>query len=142
MIQYAWLIPLVPLVGFVINGLLANRLSKNTIALIGCGTIAVSFFIVATLFLQSLSGSLPESNTIVLADWIHASTFSVSFSFLIDHLTLIMMLIITGVGLLIHIYSIGYMHDDEGYARFFSYLNLFVFFMLILVMASNYLVMF
>ena len=142
MIQYAWLIPLVPFVGFLINGLLGNKLSKANVGVIACGSIAISFLIVATLFLQSLSGTLAASNIIPLGDWIHIGSFHVSFSLLIDHLTLLMLLIVTGVGLLIHIYSIGYMHDDEGYSRFFAYLNLFVFFMLTLVMASNYLVMF
>jgi NADH-quinone oxidoreductase subunit L len=142
MIQYAWLIPLVPFVGFLINGLFGNKLSKNTVSFIGCGSVAVSFIIVATLFLQSLSGALPASNSISLGDWISAGSFHVSFSLLIDHLTLIMLLIITGVGLLIHIYSIGYMHDDTGYARFFSYLNLFIFFMLVLVLGSNFLILF
>src|SRR5690606_25503127 len=74
--------------------------------------------------------------------WFSSGGFSVSFSLLADRLSSLMMLIITGVGFLIHVYSVGYMHGDEGYNRFFSYLNLFIFFMLILVMGSNYLLMF
>jgi NADH-quinone oxidoreductase subunit L len=67
---------------------------------------------------------------------------TLSFGFLIDHLSLVMMLVITGIGFLIHLYSIGYMHHDEGFSRFFSYLNLFIFFMLLLVMGNSYLIMF
>ena len=80
--------------------------------------------------------------TIDLFDWISSGSLSIPFSFMIDQLSLIMLLIITGVGFLIHVYSIGYMHGDEGFSRFFSYLNLFIFFMLLLVMGSNYIVMF
>ena len=79
---------------------------------------------------------------VTLFDWISAGNFKASISFLVDPLSSLMLLIITGVGFLIHVYSIGYMHDDEGYNRFFSYLNLFIFFMLLLVMGSNYLLMF
>src|SRR6201996_2857213 len=80
--------------------------------------------------------------TVNLYDWITAGYFKIPFAFLIDQLSSLMLLIITGVGFLIHLYSIGYMHDDEGYGKFFAYLNLFVFFMLLLVLGSNYLIMF
>ncbi|NCX41160.1 MAG: NADH-quinone oxidoreductase subunit L, partial [Burkholderiaceae bacterium] len=83
-----------------------------------------------------------QQTTVTLFEWIATADFHVNIAFLVDSLTSIMLLIITGVGFLIHLYSMGYMHDDEGYAKFFSYLNLFVFFMLLLVLGDNYLVMF
>ena len=79
---------------------------------------------------------------VTLLAWITAGDLSVGFSFLIDPLSSVFLLIITGVGFLIHLYSVGYMHDDAGFNKFFSYLNLFIFFMLLLVMGSNYVVMF
>jgi NADH-quinone oxidoreductase subunit L len=80
--------------------------------------------------------------TITLFDWIRAGSINIPVSFLVDHISVVMLLIITGVGFLIHVYSIGYMHDDEAFPRFFAHLNLFVFFMLILVLGANYLMMF
>ena len=90
--------------------------------------------------MQIHSSGVPVNVT--LFDWIHVGDFQVSFSFLVDQLSSLMLLIITGVGFLIHLYSIGYMHGDDGFGKFFAYLNLFVFFMLLLVMGSNYVVMF
>lgn len=97
-----------------------------------------AFILSATFFFQ-LNGS---STVVKLADWINVGKLNVDFSFLIDPLAVVFMLIITGVGFLIHVYSIGYMKDDEKYDRFFAYLNLFIFFMLFLVMGDNYIVMF
>ena len=97
-----------------------------------------AFILSATIFFQ-LNGS---STVVKLADWINVGKLNVDFSFLIDPLAVVFMLIITGVGFLIHVYSIGYMKDDEKYDRFFAYLNLFIFFMLFLVMGDNYIVMF
>ncbi|HEY5824569.1 MAG TPA: NADH-quinone oxidoreductase subunit L, partial [Cyclobacteriaceae bacterium] len=139
----ASLIPLFPLLGFLIVGLNVKKLSHGAVSVIACGSVLLSFVISIYLFVLLLN--LPEESrsiNIVLFDWIKTSGFSASFSFLIDPLSSLMLLIITGVGFLIHVYSIGYMHDDEGFNRFFSYLNLFVFFMLLLVMGSNYLLMF
>lgn len=137
------LIPLFPLLGFLIVGLNVKRLPHAAASFIACGVILLSFIASLIVFKGLLDA--PEANRsvhIFFFHWIQAGNFSASMSFLIDPLSSVFLLIITGVGFLIHVYSIGYMHDDAGFNRFFSYLNLFVFFMLLLVMGSNYLVMF
>ncbi len=136
-----WLIPLLPLLGFVINGLGRNTFSKSLIGFIGSGVIFASFALSILLFFE-LNGSAEKQINVALFDWISAGNLHIPLSFLYDPLSSIMLLIITGVGFLIHVYSIGYMHDDAGFGKFFSYLNLFIFFMLILVLGSNYIVMF
>jgi NADH-quinone oxidoreductase subunit L len=138
MIQYAWLIPVLPLVGFAIIGLGGKKLSKGLVSLVGCGSILLAFLLSLGVFF-SLDD---KAHTVRLFEWMSTSSLHVDFSFLLDPLSAIFLLIITGVGFLIHVYSTGYMHDDEKYDRFFAYLNLFVFFMLLLVMGSNYLIMF
>src|ERR1700688_4529492 len=137
---YLWLVPLLPLAGAAINGFFGRRLSKkaiSTVALVFCGAAFVMALWLAASF---SSASAPYSSD--LADWIRSGDFQVDFSFYLDQLSLVMLLVVTGVGFLIHIYSVGYMWDDDGYYRFMSYLNLFMFFMLTLVLAKNYLVMF
>src|SRR5580692_11601026 len=133
-------IPLLPLAGAAINGFFGRRASKkaiSTIALVFCGAaFAMALFIAANFS----SASAPYSYE--LAHWLRSGAFSVDFSFYLDQLSLVMLLVVTGVGFLIHIYSVGYMWDDDGYYRFMAYLNLFMFFMLTLVLAANYLVMF
>jgi NADH-quinone oxidoreductase subunit L len=138
--KYIWLIPLLPLVGFVINGFGRNILPKSLIGFIGCFTVFLSFALSVGTFLQINSSGVPIN--VSLFDWFSVGYFKVQFAFLVDQLSALMLLIITGVGFLIHLYSVGYMHKDEGYGKFFSYLNLFVFFMLLLVLGSNYLIMF
>ena len=140
-IDLVWLVPLIPLLGFVINGLGRNSLSKGLIGFIGSSVILISFAISVAIFF-TLSGDANKSHEVFLFDWISAGSLHIPLSFLIDPLSSIMLLIITGVGFLIHVYSIGYMHDDDGFGKFFSYLNLFIFFMLLLVLGSNYIVMF
>jgi NADH-quinone oxidoreductase subunit L len=135
------LIPILPLLGFIIIGLGNKKLSKGLVSFIGCGTIFLSFLIVLRLLFPFINGTL-KTDTFTYFDWISVGKLSINLSFLIDPLSVLMMTIITGVGFLIHVYSVGYMHDDEGFARYFSYLNLFVFSMLMLVMGSNYLVLF
>ncbi|OOQ57683.1 NADH-quinone oxidoreductase subunit L [Mucilaginibacter pedocola] len=138
--QYIWLIPILPLAGFVINGLGRNTLSKSVIGAIGSLLVFVAFGIsIATFFQIKHTGA---AINVTLFDWISVGDIKIPFAFLIDQLSSIMLLIITGVGFLIHLYSAGYMHDDAGFGKFFAYLNLFVFFMLLLVMGSNYIVMF
>ncbi len=138
MLDFAWLIPVFPLLGFILLGFGKNIFKNSSAGIIGSLMILASFVISAGLFF-----TLPaDPVTIHLFDWINSGTLSIPFSFLIDHISMVMLLIITGVGFLIHVYSIGYMKGDEGYTRFFSYLNLFVFFMLLLVMGNNYIVMF
>ncbi len=141
MIQNAWLIPIFPLIGFIILGLGNNKISKTLAGIIASCAVLASFIIGISILPGFLNGET-KATTINLFDWINAGAMHISFSFLIDQLSLLMILIITGVGFLIHIYSIGYMHDDEGFNRFFAYLNLFVFSMLLLVMGSNYVIMF
>jgi NADH-quinone oxidoreductase subunit L len=133
-------IPLLPLAGAAINGFFGRRASKkaiSTVALVFCGAaFAMALFIAANFS----SAAAPYSYE--FAHWLRSGAFSVDFSFYLDQLSLVMLLVVTGVGFLIHIYSVGYMWDDDGYYRFMAYLNLFMFFMLTLVLAANYLVMF
>ncbi len=133
------LIPLFPLVGFLLNGIVGKYLPKGITGWIATLAILASFITSLYVFMNLDAGN---SVTIDLFQWISFSNLQIGFSFLIDPLTVVMLLVITGIGFLIHLYSIGYMHDDEGFTRFFTYLNLFIFFMLLLVMGSNYLVMF
>jgi NADH-quinone oxidoreductase subunit L len=138
--RYIWLIPILPLAGFVINGLGRNTFSKSVIGFIGSFLVFCSFGLSVAAFLQVKTTGAPINVTIY--DWFTVGTLKISFAFLVDQLSALMLLIITGVGFLIHVYSAGYMKDDAGYGKFFAYLNLFVFFMLLLVLGSNYLVMF
>jgi NADH-quinone oxidoreductase subunit L len=138
---HLWLIPLLPLVGAAINGLLGKRFSRNLVIAIALSFSAAAFALGLWVALE-----FPSLGTDVyresVAAWIRAGDFRVDFGFYLDHLSLVMLLIVSGVGLLIHIYSVGYMWEEGGLYRFFSYLNLFLFFMLTLVLASSYLVMF
>jgi NADH-quinone oxidoreductase subunit L len=143
MMDYVWLIPLFPLIGFLINGLVGKSLPKSVVGTIGSAAVGLSFLVTVAIFLEFLK--LPEGVHAVekvMYTWIASGPFTVSVAFLIDPLSLIMLLVVSGVSTLIHIYSIGYMHDDEGFYRYFAYLNLFVFAMLILVSANNFLLMF
>ncbi|MEP7169846.1 MAG: NADH-quinone oxidoreductase subunit L, partial [Bacteroidota bacterium] len=135
-----FLIPLLPLLGFALNGLLNKSMPRNLVGIIACGTMFISFIISCGSFFQIMNGA--NSFEIELFKWIHTANFDLGFSFLVDRISVIMLLVVTGVGFLIHVYSIGYMHHDEDYPRFMSYLNLFVFFMLLLVMGNNYVLMF
>ena len=141
MIDLVWLIVLFPLIGFLINGLGRNILPKSVVGFIGSLTILLSFGLSLGVFFE-LNSSDVKSFTIPLFDWISAGSLSVPFSFLVDPLSALMLLIVTGIGFLIHVYSVGYMHHDAGFNKFFSYLNLFIFFMLLLVLGSNYVIMF
>lgn len=136
----AALIPFLPLLGFLFVALNVNKLSKGLSSTVACGSVLISFLLSVYVFIYLTAD--PKPIEVTLFNWISAGSFSSTFSFLVDPLSSLMLLIITGVGFLIHVYSVGYMHDDDGFNRFFSYLNLFVFFMLLLVMGANYLVMF
>jgi NADH-quinone oxidoreductase subunit L len=133
-----YLIPLLPFLGFLINGTGFRKIPKSVAAVIGCISVIIPFLAVVSIFF-SFDGT-PQ--IIHLFDWITIGTFNIAFDFQIDQLSLLMMLIITGVGSLIHIYSAGYMSHDEGFGKFFAFLNLFIFFMLLLVMGANYVIMF
>src|SRR5882762_1830305 len=133
-------IPLLPLAGAAINGFFGRRSSKKAISAVALAFCGLTFFVAVFIAANFSSASAPYS--FPLAHWLRSGTFSVDFEFYLDQLSLVMLLVVTGVGFLIHIYSVGYMWDDDGYYRFMSYLNLFMFFMLTLVLAKNYLVMF
>ncbi len=141
MADFAWLIPLLPFIGFLINGLLGKSLPKILVAVIGTGAMVASFLLATLIFFSIPQGETIHLN-IHLFDFIQAGTIYIPFDFLIDPLSILMILIITGIGSLIHLYSAGYMKEDEGFYKFFAYLNLFVFFMLLLVLGSNYIIMF
>ncbi|HRK73714.1 MAG TPA: NADH-quinone oxidoreductase subunit L, partial [Rhodothermales bacterium] len=134
------LIPVLPLLGFLINGLVGKKMGKSIVGALGTGTIASSFLFTVWLFIALLGD--PEPIECVLFTWLNVGNLHVEIGFLVDRLSVWMMLVITGVGTLIHIYSIGYMHEDEGFHKFFAYLNLFVFSMLLLVMGNNFLLLF
>jgi NADH-quinone oxidoreductase subunit L len=140
-INLAWLVPAFPLLGFLVTGLANKRLKHNQAGIIASAMVLLSFLISVVLFFV-LRASGQNEATITLFNWITIGGMNIPFAFLIDHLSLTMMLIITGVGALIHIYSIGYMHDDERVNSFFAQMNLFTFSMLLLVMGANYLVLF
>jgi NADH-quinone oxidoreductase subunit L len=138
--KYIWLIPLLPLAGFIINGLGRNTLPNKLIGFLGSFLVLISFALSVGAFLQVKATGTPINVT--LYNWFSVGSVKVSFAFLVDQLSALMLLIITGVGFLIHLYSIGYMKGDAGFGKFFAYLNLFIFFMLLLVLGSNYLIMF
>ena len=135
------LIPLLPFLGFVINGLGHRSLPRSLAGFIGCTTVLLSFLLSVYLFIDFRSaGSIPYLAEVY--SWISVGTLQIPFSFMIDQLTLLMLLMVTGVGFVIHVYSAGYMSHDEGFNKFFSFLNLFMFSMLLLVMGANYVMMF
>lgn len=143
--ELIWLIPLFPLLGFFLVGALRNMLPKFAVSIVGCGVILVSFVLSSLTFAEVYEArGQGEAGRIILDlfRWIQVGDFAVDFKLLVDPLSSIMLLVVTGIGFLIHVYSASYMSHDEGFAKFFSYLNLFIFFMLLLVMGSNYLVMF
>src|SRR6476659_9814419 len=137
---YLWIIPLLPLTGAAINGFFGKRFSRQAVAGVALTFCGAAFAWALWIVAQFSSLHFPYSQT--LATWIRSGSFSVDFAFYLAQLSLVMLLLVTGVGFLIHIYSVGYMWEEGGYYRFFSYLNLFMFFMLTLVLASNYLLMF
>jgi NADH-quinone oxidoreductase subunit L len=140
-----WLIPIFPLAGFLINGLFGKRFSKGLVNVFAIGSVLLSFAWV----LKTISGlgDLTSPYTEHYFTWIQSGAFTINWDFSVDRLTEVMLLVVTGIGSLIHIYSIGYMAHEHGphhggYYRFFAYLNLFMFFMLVLVLGANYLVLF
>ncbi|NTU60156.1 MAG: NADH-quinone oxidoreductase subunit L, partial [Deltaproteobacteria bacterium] len=143
MLEYIWLIPFFPMVGALINGLFGRRYGKSVGYTIACGSIFLSFLVTVGSFF-ALRGLPPEARFYQLRvfEWISSGSASIDLGYLMDPLSCVMCLVVTGVGFLIHVYSIGYMHHDPGHNRFFTYLNLFCFAMLTLVLGSNYLVLF
>ncbi|MBK6273699.1 MAG: NADH-quinone oxidoreductase subunit L [Saprospirales bacterium] len=138
--QFVYLIPLFPLLSFVIIALFGKSLSKSITTFLAPSSILASFIVAVLIFINQLSNN--HAVTVPVFSWIHVGDFHADFSFLVDSLSILFTLVITGVGFLIHVYSTGYMHDEKDYNRYFSYLNLFVFFMLLLVLGDNFLLMF
>src|SRR5512136_3171080 len=143
MFDYVWLIPVFPAIGFLINGLFGRRLGKKAVSWVGPSAIGLSFLTSILVFFE-LIGRPPAERHFekVIFDWVVSGSFQTVIGYQIDPLSILMALVVTGVSFFIHIYSVGYMHDDPGYTRYFTYLNLFVFMMLNLVLANNFLLMF
>src|SRR5258706_14000199 len=135
-----WLIPILPLIGFLLNGMFGRRWSKPVINAVAVGSVALSFlWVLKTLYAL---GSMETTYVEQYFTWIQSGALNIHADFAIDRLTAVMLMVVTGVGLLIHIYATGYMAHEGGYYRFFGYLNLFMFSMLTLILANNYVLMF
>jgi len=144
MIDLIYLTVALPFLGFLINGLFGSKIrNEKLIGLIGSGVIGISFLIAAGAFLETLSLPVDERlNIITLFTWLNVAGLNINFAYQVDQLSLVMSLIVTGVGFIIHVYSIGYMHGDKSFWRFFAYMNLFIFAMMNLVLADNFLLLF
>ncbi len=138
MIEFVWLVPVLPLLGVVINGLFGHKTGHGAHK-VAIATTGLSAALALIIFVQVAMGARLDWDVYT---WVSAGEFTAPVGFLVDPLSAVMMLVVTFVGFLIHVYSKGYMHDDPGYARFFTYLNLFMVSMLFLVLANNYLLMF
>jgi NADH-quinone oxidoreductase subunit L len=138
-----WLIPIWPLLGFLVNGFFGRRLGRSAVAKIGCGSVGLSL-LAALKVVWELAGLPHDARRIeqVVAPWIGVGGFQADWGLLLDPLSAVMILVVAGVGFLIHVYAVGYMHDDRDFSRFFTYLNLFTFSMLMLVLANNYLLLY
>jgi NADH-quinone oxidoreductase subunit L len=137
-----WYIPLLPFAGFLINGTLGRKLPRAAVTGVALLFTALPAAIVAWLWATMTAAGAAPAISSALGPWIATTGFRVDFAFTVDHLTLIMLAVVTGVGFLIHVYSAGYMAHEDGYWRFFAYLNLFMFFMLVLVLSANFLLLF
>jgi len=140
MLNVAWLIPAVPALAVLINGIFGRKYLKTNTHFLAVGSVGISFLISCYIFWQVAFNH--QTADLVLYEWIMTGELSINFGFLIDPLSAIMLMVVTGVGFLIHVYSVGYMHGDVGYHRYFTYLNLFMVSMLILVLGDNYLLLF
>lgn len=138
--QHLWLIPAFPLLGFLLNGTVGRKAPKSFINAVAVGSVLLSFLWVAKTL--TALGQLETAHVERYFTWIASGNLNIGFDFAVDRLSSVMLLVVTGIGLLIHIYATGYMAHESGYWRFFAYLNLFMFFMLILVLAQNFLVLF
>ena len=135
-----WLIPILPLAGFLINGVFGRRFSKSLVNTVAIGSVLLSFLWVLKVIFEM--GDLNTPHLEHYFTWIQSGTVNIGCDFLVDRLTIVMLLVVTGIGSLIHIYSIGYMAHEGGYYRFFAYMNLFMFFMLVLVLGASFLLLF
>ncbi|HYC28815.1 MAG TPA: proton-conducting transporter membrane subunit, partial [Chitinophagaceae bacterium] len=143
MIKLVYLVPLFPFIGFLLNGLGRKAFSKSLIGILGSATVLASFIVSLLIFFEVKHEGF-GSQTVHLFTFMQFDKITIPFAFQVDQLSALFLLIITGVGFLIHLYSTAYMHteDTPDYGRYFSYLNLFVFFMLLLVLGANYVIMF
>jgi len=144
-LDYLWIIPALPLLGSAINGLFGSKWSKASVNAVALGSTGLSFACALEAIREFPAYYETNHQPFVkhFVNWIVAyKDLTIGFDLQLDHLTVVMLLVVTGVGFLIHIYSTGYMAHEGGYYRFFSYLNLFMFFMLILILAANYVVLF
>ncbi len=139
-----WLAVALPLAGFLINGALAlwRPGAKTAVSIIGPGVLLGAFAVVALIFRSYADAGLATPQVVSLWSWLPAGALQIDLSFLVDRLSLVMLLVVTGVGGLIHVFSVGYMRQDPGYARYFAYLNLFIVFMLVLVLGASFPVLF
>ncbi|MFN3270404.1 MAG: proton-conducting transporter membrane subunit, partial [Candidatus Kapaibacteriota bacterium] len=143
MISLIFLVPLFPLVGFLILGIFGKYLNKESIiGFIGNLTVFLSFLLTVLIFFEWIAKNYEEPHIVTLFPWISTGEFNVNWAYQVDQLSITFALIVTGVGFLIHLYSIGYMHNDRSFYRFFAYMNLFIFMMLNLVLSSNFLLTF
>jgi NADH-quinone oxidoreductase subunit L len=143
MLEYVWLIPVFPAIGFLINGLFGRRLTKCLVSWVACSALGLSFLTSILIFFDLIKRPPAERFfEKIIFDWVVSGNFHTVIGYQIDPLSILMALVVTGVSFFIHIYSVGYMHDDPGFPRYFTYLNLFVFMMLNLVLANNFLLMF
>lgn len=136
MLTLLWLVPLFPLLGFLILALTGSRLAKPAVAWVGAGSVGLSAILSALIGAEYLAGDM-EPYRLMAGSWMAVDDLSVPFGLYLDALSLTMLSVVTGIGLLIHVYAAGFMESDAGYARFFAYMNLFVFAMLVLVLADN-----
>ena len=144
MTSLVWLTVALPLAGFLANGALAIRrpAAKDAVSYIGVGVLIAAFFVSVGVFIDLLKNPPHAPDIVNLWRWLPAGQLQLDLAFQVDQLSAVMLLVITGVGSLIHLFSVGYMKSDPGYARYFAYLNLFVVFMLVLVLGSSFPVMF
>src|SRR5688572_25001126 len=142
--HWVWLTVAFPLLGFLVNGAIALRKpgAKNLVSIVGAGVLVGAFAVALALFVELRLHPPHDPIIVSLWRWLPVGPLQVDFAFQVDQLSAVMLLVVTGVGSLIHLFSIGYMKEDPGYARYFAYLNLFVVFMLVLVLGSSFPVMF
>src|SRR5918998_2907784 len=144
MSEWVWLTVALPLLGFLVNGALAIRrpAAKDAVSFIGVGVLAAAFLVSVAIFIDLLRNPPHSPHIVSLWRWLPVGSLQLDLAFQVDQLSAVMLLVVTGVGSLIHLFSVGYMKSDPGYARYFAYLNLFVVFMLVLVPGSSFPVMF
>ena len=142
--QWIWLAVALPLTGFLVNGALALRRKPAVlpVSIVGPGVLLGAFAVSLGIALGLLGAPPHEPEVVRLWSWMPVGALQIDLAFQVDQLAVVMLLVVTGVGSLIHLFSVGYMREDPGYARYFSYLNLFVVFMLVLVLGSSFPVMF